>query len=58
MRITCRRFTGPVRLRGARPSGALFANGARLGRPGEEPEEPWVPATTIAAGVTRSLSRQ
>ncbi|CAM5483147.1 hypothetical protein GCM10010345_10910 [Streptomyces canarius] len=40
VRITCCRFTGPVRLQGARLSGALFANGVRLGRPGEVPEEP------------------
>ncbi|MGW3458226.1 membrane-associated oxidoreductase [Streptomyces olivaceoviridis] len=40
VRITCCRFTGPVRLQGARLSGAFFANGVRLGRPGEVPEEP------------------
>ncbi|MER6067382.1 membrane-associated oxidoreductase [Streptomyces sp. NPDC001817] len=39
VRITCCRITGPVRLQGAKLSGALFANGAHLGRPGEVPEE-------------------
>ncbi|MFF4207970.1 membrane-associated oxidoreductase [Streptomyces sp. NPDC001796] len=39
VRITCCRVTGPVRLAGAKLSGALFANGARLGSPGEVPEE-------------------
>ncbi|MGW1163972.1 membrane-associated oxidoreductase [Streptomyces sp. NPDC002550] len=40
LRITCCRVTGPVRLAGAKISGAFFANGALLGRPGEVPEEP------------------
>lgn len=40
VRITCCRVTGPVRLAGAKISGALFANGARLGIPGETAEEP------------------
>ncbi|MFF4574397.1 membrane-associated oxidoreductase [Streptomyces sp. NPDC001410] len=40
VRITCCRVTGPVRLQGAKLAGAFFANGARLGRPGEVPEEP------------------
>ncbi|MEW2623549.1 membrane-associated oxidoreductase [Streptomyces sp. NPDC048106] len=40
VRITCCRVTGPVRLQGARLSGAFFANGALLGTPGEEPAEP------------------
>ncbi|GAA3129365.1 membrane-associated oxidoreductase [Streptomyces echinatus] len=39
VRITCCRITGPVRLPGAKLSGAFFANGARLGVPGENPEE-------------------
>ncbi|WP_251093268.1 membrane-associated oxidoreductase [Streptomyces sp. Caat 7-52] len=39
VRITCCRITGPVRLQGAKLSGAFFANGARLGVPGEDPEE-------------------
>ncbi|POX53186.1 membrane-associated oxidoreductase [Streptomyces sp. Ru72] len=40
VRITCCRITGPVRLAGAKLSGAFFANAAQLGRPGETPEEP------------------
>ncbi|SFY51858.1 membrane-associated oxidoreductase [Streptomyces sp. F-1] len=40
LRITCCRFTGPVRLQGAKLAGAFFANGARLGTPGETPAEP------------------
>ncbi|MFF7751257.1 membrane-associated oxidoreductase [Streptomyces sp. NPDC007971] len=40
VRISCCRITGPVRLRGAKLSGAFFAGGARLGSPGEVPEEP------------------
>ncbi|AKJ13353.1 membrane-associated oxidoreductase [Streptomyces incarnatus] len=40
LRITCCRITGPVRLAGARISGALFANQARLGLLGQAGEEP------------------
>ncbi|MFI9253313.1 membrane-associated oxidoreductase [Streptomyces sp. NPDC053069] len=40
LRITCCRIAGPVRLAGAKLSGAFFVNGARLGTPGEVPEEP------------------
>ncbi|MEU8586908.1 membrane-associated oxidoreductase [Streptomyces sp. NPDC048664] len=40
VRITCCRIRGPVRLAGARIAGAVFANQARLGTPGEPAEEP------------------
>ncbi|MEU6216530.1 membrane-associated oxidoreductase [Streptomyces sp. NPDC047022] len=40
VRITCCRIRGPVRLAGARITGAVFANQARLGTPGEPAEEP------------------
>ncbi|MGW3205194.1 membrane-associated oxidoreductase [Streptomyces sp. NPDC001135] len=40
LRITCCRIAGPVRLAGAKLSGAFFANGARLGTGAEVPEEP------------------
>ncbi|MGW1914923.1 membrane-associated oxidoreductase [Streptomyces sp. NPDC002076] len=40
VRISCCRIAGPVRLQGAKLSGAFFAGGARLGSPGEVPEEP------------------
>ena len=40
LRITCCRIAGPVRLAGARISGALFANQARLGRLDQVCEEP------------------
>ncbi|MGQ5637290.1 MULTISPECIES: membrane-associated oxidoreductase [unclassified Streptomyces] len=39
VRLTCCRIPGPVRLQGAKLAGALFANGAHLGTPGEVPEE-------------------
>lgn len=39
VRITCCRIEGPVRLQGAKLTGAFFANGARLGTPGADPEE-------------------
>ncbi|MFC5247169.1 membrane-associated oxidoreductase [Streptomyces nigrescens] len=42
LRLTCCRVKGPVRLAGARISGAVFANGAHFGDPAatEPPEEP------------------
>ncbi|MDR3081381.1 MAG: membrane-associated oxidoreductase, partial [Streptomyces sp.] len=40
LRLTCCRISGPVRLAGAKLSGAIFLNQARLGSPGEAPEEP------------------
>jgi hypothetical protein len=40
VRISRCRTTGPVRLQGAKLSGALFADRARLGTPDEVPEEP------------------
>ncbi|WP_459737184.1 membrane-associated oxidoreductase [Streptomyces sp. E-15] len=39
VRVTGCRFTGPVRLQGAKLSAAFFADGARLGEPGEDPGE-------------------
>ncbi|MFG2883262.1 membrane-associated oxidoreductase [Streptomyces sp. NPDC048297] len=40
VRISRCRMTGPARFQGAKLSGALFADGARLGTPDEAPEEP------------------